>query len=152
MKKDYLFPLTLLLLIAFLQCNQTSEIDLKAQGTVTKISFTDQGCMNQTKIDSPLIKTGDALYSWKYENGVLFLDFSFTDICGSLFTDEVSINGSILKIVLTDTANGHARCICDFKESFTFSIVGTNQVHIIFSTKSYPDYQLTTLVDRVIHF
>jgi len=152
MKNFFLFLFCLLFLITFLNCNQTSEVDLKTQGTLAKIAFNDKGCVGLEKSVSHLIQSEDALNSWKYEDGVLHLDFMFTSTCGSSFIDETNMSGSIIQIVLTDTADGHARCTCDFLESFSFSVQGTNQVQVIFSLKQYPDYELTKLVDRVITF
>lgn len=152
MKNFYTFPVIILSIFTFLYCNQSSEVDLKTQGEVALISFEDQGCVVLAKGVTHLIENDDALHAWGYDNGVLSLDFMFTSNCASLFMDEINTTGSVLEIVLTDTADGHARCICDFMESFSLSAQGTNQVHIIFSIKPYPHYELTKLVDRVITF
>jgi hypothetical protein len=152
MKNTSLFLTLLFLIIPFLQCNQTSEVDLKYQGELSMISYNDQGCVDLAKGINHLIKNDDALHSWKYENYTLTLDFLIHANCACLFVEDITTTGSILEIVLTDTADGHAHCTCDFMESFSFSVQGTNQVQILFSIKLYPDYEETLLVDKVLKF
>ena len=152
MNKIFVFLVCFTLPFALTFCNQTSEVDLKTQGSLEKISFTDQGCVDLAKSITHLVEGEDALQSWKYEEGILKLNFLFNSTCGSQFIEESKVSGSVLEIVLTDTADGHAKCTCDFMEIFSFSVQGTNQVQVIFSIKPYPNYQLTKLVDRVITF
>ena len=152
MNNSFIFLVNFILIFSFIHCNQTSEVDLQKQGYLSKISFADKGCVDLTKSVLYLIESEDALHSWDYDKGILNLDFLINSTCGSLFMDETNTAGSVIGIVLTDTAHVHARCTCDFTESFSFSVQGTNQVQIILLIKPYPDHELIKLVDRVITF
>jgi hypothetical protein len=57
-----------------------------------------------------------------YKNGILEIDLNFLSYCNSVYRDSVIIDGNNIQIVLIDTANATAKCICNHECLFDFNL------------------------------
>ncbi len=137
------------LLFLFLLFIVFSNCDIDKNQHADFLSFEDFVCGSSNKATKVSIND-DFLYDWQLDGNKLKLDFRFSPVCGSAYAERVIIGNNTIHIFLDDTASIHARCICEHKSIFRFSIEDVDNIKLILDIKFYTSDKFITCVDTLL--
>jgi hypothetical protein len=152
MKKRLLFYLlfcTTIMFYLIIGCNENESLILNSK-SIEYLSHQSKGC-GLSKDMGELEKINDeALFNWQYINSNLMLEVLFTGRCNLSIKDSVYTNDNDINIFLCETNESGARCVCQYKEVFNFTVTDKKVLRIILNYKTYSNKEYSVRADSVI--
>lgn len=117
MKQPIVFFTILVIYLFVAGCHKDSGTDGSGSSNISFLSYQDYPCGSYGGA-AKLNSSDDYLYHYSYDDGVLELDFRFSNTCGCAYEDSVVIEDNQIYLFLNDTASIHAKCICQHRSVF----------------------------------
>lgn len=118
--------------------------------SVEYLSHQSKGCGLSKDIGELEKISDDAIFNWQCVNSNLTLEVLFSGRCDLTIKDSVYTKDNGINIFLCEVNQPGARCICQYKEVFNFTVKDKKEMRIILNYKAYLNKEYSVRADSVI--
>ena len=149
MKQALVFPTILGLYLLLISCHKDSVTN-GSDGDISFLGYQDYPC-GSYESKATINSSDDYLYGYSYEDGILELDFRFSNTCGCAYEDSVIIENNQICLFLNDTSNVHYKCICPHRGVFHLEIDHYKSIRLELQINPYVHDEYYLCMDTLLY-